>query len=167
MKRTMDELETAMIQNKIDNNAKYCAKAIEARNASDAASFAIGAVRAARQLGITATEVERQTEPMLRLVTSAYVAEIAQAYGDDAPLQADMLGELWATESEPDFDKLDRYADPQCADCNGMGAVKTCDEWELCNCVNAALLAAKTEPVVVAPVKTGCRFMAEQERLAA
>ncbi len=94
--RTMQELENDMTRNLIADKARVCALAIEAGNASDANAFAQATVRAARQLTAEAVEAELQAEPILRLVGSDYVAEIAQAYNDDAPLQADMVGELAA-----------------------------------------------------------------------
>ena len=71
--RTMAELETAMIENTIADKARFCRLAIEAGNASDAAAFARGAVRAARQLGeqdASEHQAERVAEPMLRLATA-------------------------------------------------------------------------------------------------
>lgn len=129
--RTMVELETDIIRNTITDKVRFCRLAIEAGHASDAAAFARGAVRAARRLSeqeASERQAERVAEPMLRLATA----------------------HLWLNESTPDFDALDRYADAQCAACKGMGAVRLCDEWELCDCVKAALLAGagEVEPVL-------------------
>ena len=71
--RTMAELETAMIENTIADKAHLCRLAIKAGHASDAAAFARGAVRAARQLGerdAIKQQAERVAEPMLRLATA-------------------------------------------------------------------------------------------------
>ena len=70
--RTMEELETAMIQNKITDRARACQLAIEAGNAKDAAFFARSAVSASRELPEAEdlhNEAERFAEPMLRLAT--------------------------------------------------------------------------------------------------
>ncbi len=69
--RTMEELNTAMIENKITNCAKFCKLAIEAGHANDAAVFAVSAVRASRLLPEAEDlhrEAERFAEPMLRLI---------------------------------------------------------------------------------------------------
>lgn len=67
--RTMQQLQNDMDANRRDNLARMCELAIAAGNASDAASFAIGAVRVARYLATPETAIaELQTEPILRLV---------------------------------------------------------------------------------------------------
>ena len=71
--RTMAELETDIIRNTIADKARLCRLAVEAGHASDAAAFARGAVRAARQLGeqnANEQQAERVAEPMLRLATA-------------------------------------------------------------------------------------------------
>lgn len=95
--RSLEQLERDMEQNEVNRWSAVCHHAIAAGNASDAAAFARAAIRASRRLEAAEKVVqlaERQAEPMLRLVNSACVGEIARAYAGDAPLRADMLSEL-------------------------------------------------------------------------
>lgn len=52
---------------------------------------------------------------------------------------------LWRNEFDPDVEAIARYADDQHDACDGMGIVRAGDEWELCCCTMAALLAAQPE----------------------
>lgn len=77
--RTMQQLETDIIRNTIADKARFCRLAIEAGHASDAAAFARGAVRAARQLGeqnASEQQAERVAEPSLKLTTPGPVITI-------------------------------------------------------------------------------------------
>ena len=68
--RTMEQLEIAMIENRITNCAKFCRLAIEAGHADNAGHFAAQAVRASRELPEVEDlhrQAERFAEPMLRL----------------------------------------------------------------------------------------------------
>jgi len=87
--RTMQQLQRDMDANRRDSSARMCEAAIAAGNAADAASFAMGAVRAARCLAMSEMAIaEIQTEPSLRSV------EFTRCYADVPPLLADMLDEL-------------------------------------------------------------------------